>query len=267
MAHVKAFYEAKKVLKMASLASQGKVKGSKSKTSVSRKTQSSIAMEEEEEEEVIRPVVAGGSDSSADAADAEEENKGGEEEEEEEEVEEEEDDKGAEMEDEEEAAEVEDDEEEDEVEKGADDLQIGIFSDSCLDTAVSSSSRSRMGRVSLALSRVSSALPLGLRRFSVVGTPSSTAFRGASVADGPSLSSSSRSATRYDLRDAMDDTDDNDHVIGTSLIFPGARAGDEEEEMEVEEEEEEEEEGANHLADGASVSTDVIDGDDFDEND
>ena len=80
------------------------------------------------------------------------------------------------------------------------------------------------------------------------------------VFDGPSLSSSSRSATRFDLRDAMDDTDDNGHVLGTSLILPGARAGDEGEEMEVEEEEEE---GANH---SASVS-DVIDGDDFDEND
>ena len=86
MAHVKAFYEAKKVLKMASLASQGKVKGkSKSKSAVSLKSQSPIAMEEVVEEEVIGPVVDGGSDSSADLADSEADEAGEEEENEEEE--------------------------------------------------------------------------------------------------------------------------------------------------------------------------------------
>ena len=111
-----------------------------------------------------------------------------------------------------------------------------------------------------------------MRRFSAVGTPSLTAFRGAGVFDGPSLSSSLHSTARFDLRDAMDDTDDNGHVLGTSLILPGARAGDKKEEMEMQEEEEEEKEVAADMNDAddnddrASVSTDVIDDDNFDVN-
>ena len=77
----------------------------------------------------------------------------------------------------------------------------------------------------------------------------------------------------------MDDTDDNGYVLGTSLILFGASAVDEGEEEEAgdmdvnkEEEEEEEEEVAFDMNDAydnddrVSVSTDVIDDDNFDVN-
>jgi hypothetical protein len=142
-------------------------------------------------------------------------------------------------------AEEEDNEGEHEGEKGGDDLQICTFSDSWLVTAVSSSSRQCVTTVvpRSRMARVSSALPLRLSHFLAVVALLSTEFRGAGVFDGRSRSSSSLSTARFDLRDAMDETDDNDHVLGTSPICTDARAvaGDEEE-MEVEEEEEEAEE-------------------------